>query len=70
MNFLPTCIFYNKINKIMEVYSLPCPKKKKKKKKKKLNFTMIIEQKFFDVSLDSEKDYKYYYYIIIFIILY
>ena len=32
---LPTCIIYNKINKVMEVYSLPCLKKKKKKKKKK-----------------------------------
>ena len=29
MYFLSTCIFYNKINKIMEVYSLPCVKKKK-----------------------------------------
>jgi len=29
----PTFIFYNKINKVMEVYSL-CLKKKKKKKKK------------------------------------
>jgi len=28
--------FYNKINKVLEVYSLPCLKKKKKKKKKKL----------------------------------
>ena len=24
MYFLPTCIFYSKINKFMEVYSLPC----------------------------------------------
>ena len=29
MYFSPTCIFYNKINKFMEVYSLPCLKKKK-----------------------------------------
>jgi len=33
MYFLPTFIFYNKINKIKEVYSLPYLKKKKKKKK-------------------------------------
>ena len=31
MYFSPTCIFYNKINKFMEVYSLPCLKKKKNK---------------------------------------
>jgi len=35
MYFSPTYIFYNKINKVMEGYSLPCLKKKKKKKKKK-----------------------------------
>ena len=28
MYFSLTCIFFNKINKIMEVYSLPCLKKK------------------------------------------
>jgi len=31
--------FYNKINKVLEVYSLPCLKKKKKKKKK-----LVIEK--------------------------
>jgi len=31
MYFSPTCIFfYNKINKVIEVYFLPCLKKKKK----------------------------------------
>ena len=45
MHFSPTYIFHNKINKFMEVYSLPCLKKKKIKKKvtlvvKPINFVI------------------------------
>ena len=50
MYFSPTCIFYNKINKFMEVNSLPCLEKKKIKKKvtlvvKPINFVKPLNYK-------------------------